>query len=142
MNDNWPKPYIFDVRALLAWTKATGNEFTHVLAGVIDGSVSIYNRVWTDFDSAYPDEAKVIDVSSFPRARVTIEHRLTAAALVAKADESFRPMGPYDDNTELCVAGIATCESGTVVTDSRRKLRYQAINGLHVITFDEFVALQ
>lgn len=137
--DDHPAPYVFDVRALLAWANATGNEFKIILAEVTQGSAHVYGRVWKDFCDAYPDEAKVLAANSFTRPRVTKEHRLQAAALTAKADDSFAPKGPYDDCTELCVAGIASCASGTVVTDARRKPRYEAIDGLSVMTFEEYL---
>jgi hypothetical protein len=140
MNDH-PAPYVFDVRAIHAWSKASGNVSKNVLGDVSQGSVAVYGRVWKDFCDAYPDEANVLKVNTFTRPRVTKEHRLQAAALTAKADDTFAPKGPYDDCSELIVAGIASCEGGTVVTDARRKPRYEAIDGLSVVTFEEYLDL-
>lgn len=140
MDEN-PPPYVFDVRALFAWSQATGNVLGIVLAGVMTGTIMVYGRVWKEFCDVYSDEAETLAAHEFDRCRVTKEHRLAASALVAKADDSFAPKGPYDDGVELCVAGIASCSGGTIITDERRKPSYQAIDGLSVLTFEELLDL-
>jgi hypothetical protein len=137
---NYPVPFVFDVAAMLAWSKATGNEAQIVLGDVQQGTVHIYGRVFKEFLAAYPDEAKIIAVNQIPRQRITDEHRHAAAALAEKANATFGRKGPYDPCIEWSVAGIASCCNGTVVTDMRRIQNYTYIDGLSVITFDDFIA--
>ena len=101
----------------------------------------IFNRVLNEFANAYPDSAKQIKALDFPKPRVTEEHRMSAAALAEKSNATFGRKGPYDQCIEWCVAGIACCGPYTIVTDGRRKSLYQRVNGLTVITFDEYLNL-
>jgi hypothetical protein len=66
---------------------------------------------------------------------------MSAAALADKSNATFGRKGPYDQCIEWCVAGIACCGPYTIVTDDRRKSLYQRVNGLTVITFEEYLNL-
>jgi hypothetical protein len=137
----YPTPFIFDIQALRSWALATGNEAQLVWVEVQQGTVLIYNRLWREFCTVYPDESANLADHEFSRPKVTEEHRIAAAALADKANATFGRKGPYDQCLEWCVAGIASCGPCTIVTDARRKVLYAKIDGLFVVTFDEFVAL-
>jgi len=138
---SYPAPFIFDLQAIRLWSEASGNEAQIVLGDLEGGQVLIFNRVIKEFANAYPDSAKKLKALDFPKVRVTEEHRLSAAALAESSNATFGRKGPYDQCIEWCVAGIASCGSCTIVTDERRKSRYRLINGLSVITFEEYVKL-
>lgn len=138
--DEYPPPYVFDVRALCAWAGVTGNESALILAEIGKGNVHIYSRVWKEFCEAFEEESETLPKDKFERLRVLDGHKLQAGAMLDKADGLFKPKGPWDDCTEAIVAGIAGCESGTVVTDAREKPRYEAVDGLAVLTFEEYMA--
>jgi hypothetical protein len=138
---NHPLPFVFDLQAIRLWSEASGNEAQIVLGDLEGGQVLIFNRVLNEFANAYPDSAKQIKAHDFPKPRVTEEHRMSAAALAEKSNATFGRKGPYDQCIEWCVAGIACCGPYTIVTDGRRKSLYQRVNGLTVITFDEYLNL-
>jgi hypothetical protein len=135
---NQALPYIFDVPAMRAWADASSNEASTILAEVKSGTVVIFNRVWDSFKNAYADKAAKLPKSEFECARADEEHRLAAAAIVDKLNAHFPMMGPYDDSIEWTVAGIAIAGPYTIVTDEKRKQRYAKIDGLSVVTYDEF----
>jgi hypothetical protein len=134
-----PKPFIFDVPAMLAWSNASGNEAKTVLAHVQQGVVLIFNRVWNEFVSAFPDEAKILATNEFDKQRFNDLHRMSAAALADGNNATFGRKGPYDQCIEWCVAGVACCGPYTVVTDERRKTRYEQIDGVAVVTYEEYL---
>jgi hypothetical protein len=94
--------------------------------------------VFNEFVKVYPDNASDLS-DTFPKKRVVEEHRLSAAALAESSNATFGRKGPYDQCIEWCVAGIASCGPYTIVTDIRRKPLYQKVNGLSVITFEEYL---
>ncbi len=138
---NHPLPFVFDLQAIRLWSEASGNEAQIVLGDLEDGQVLIFNRVMNEFSKAYPDNANQLKAYDFEKTRVTEEHRLSAAALAESSNATFGRKGPYDQCIEWCVAGIACCGPYTIVTDGRRKTLYQQVNGLTVITFEEYLNL-
>ncbi len=138
---DFPEPFVFDVLGLWAWSNAGGNEEKVFRGDVTEGRAVIYNRVWTSFQAAYPDEAAKLDPSTFPRSSVADEHREAAAALAERAGATFGAKGPYSNGMEWWMAGIASCGPYTIVTDARRKALYQKVDGLYVLTVEEYLAL-
>ncbi|WP_157113763.1 hypothetical protein [Bradyrhizobium embrapense] len=136
-----PLPFVFDLQAVRLWSEASGNEAQIVLGDLEDEQVLIFNRVLNEFAKAYPDSAVLVKAHDFPKKRVTEEHRMSAAALAESSNATFGRKGPYDQCIEWCVAGIACCGPYTIVTDDRRKSLYQKVNGLSVITFEEYLNL-
>src|SRR4051812_45497294 len=109
--DEYPPPFIFDVRALFAWAGATGNVSARVLAEIASGNVHVYGRVWKDFCKAFPEEAGTLPKDQFERHRVQEAHKLQAGIMMDQPHGLFKQKGPWDDCTEACVAGIAGCEN-------------------------------
>jgi hypothetical protein len=138
---NHPTPFVFDLQACRMWAEASGNEAQVVLGDLQSGEALIFNRVWNEFKKVYSDQAAGVAANGFSRPRVTEEHRMTAAALADKSNATFGRKGPYDQCIEWCVAGLACCGPYTIVTDERRKPLYQNVDGLTVITFDEYLSL-
>ena len=138
---NHPLPFVFDLKAIRLWSEASGNEAQVVLGDLEGGQVLIFNRVLNEFAKAYPDSAKQLKTHNFPKTRVTEEHRMSAAALAESSNATFGRKGPYDQCIEWCVVGIACCGPYTIVTDDRRKTLYQKVNGVTVITFEEYLNL-
>lgn len=136
-----PEPFVFDVHGVLAWANATGNEEKVFRNDVASGRAVIYNRVWGIFQAAYPDEATKLGPDSFQRAPVTDEHREAGAALAEREGATFGSKGPYAKGAEWWMAGIAACGPYTIVTDERRKAFYEKIDGLAVVTVEEYLAL-
>jgi hypothetical protein len=134
-------PFVFDLQACRMWAEASGNEAQVVLSDLQSGEVLIFNRVWNEFTKVYSDQAAGVDAGAFSRPRVTEEHRMSAAALAEKSNATFGRRGPYDQCIEWCIAGLACCGPYTIVTDARRKALYKKVNGLTVITFDEYLNL-
>lgn len=132
-------PYLFDVPAVKAWADATGNESKVVLDALKDGAAFIYNRIWDSAKEAYPDECAALPKDEFNRPRCNEEHRLAAAAVAQKLNATFPIRGTYDDAIEWVVVGVAISGSYTIVTDERRKKKYQHVNGLTVITYEEML---
>jgi hypothetical protein len=132
-------PYLLDLPALKAWSDATGNEFQSVLAALNSGEVVCFNRVWEVMKEAYPDEAKKLAESQFPRLRFNREHRLAAAAIADKLEATFPVMSAYDDAVEWAVAGVAASGSYTIVSDERRIEKYAKIDGLVAISYEELL---
>lgn len=141
MANHYPTPFLFDLQAIRLWSISSGNEAQVVLGDLEDGQVLIFNRVLNEFAKAYPDQAGQLKKQTFPKERVTEEHRMSAAALAESSNATFGRKGPYDQCIEWCVAGIACCGPYTIVTDRRRKTLYQNIDGLAVITFEEYLNL-
>lgn len=135
----YPTPFVFDLQAILLWSEASGNEAQVVQSDLEQGEVLIFNRVFNEFVKVYPDNACDLTGNAFPKKRVVEEHRLSAAALAESSNATFGRKGPYDQCIEWCVAGIACCGPYTIVTDARRKPLYQKVNGLSVITFEEYL---
>jgi hypothetical protein len=123
------------------WAEASGNEAQVVLSDLQSGEALIFNRVWNEFAKVYSEQASAVDAGQFTRPRVTEEHRMSAAALAEKSNATFGRRGPYDQCIEWCVAGLACCGPYTIVTDTRRKALYQKLDGLTVLTFDEYLNL-
>lgn len=136
---NYPTPFVFDLQAILLWSKASGNEAQVVQNDLEQGQVLIFNRVLNEFVKVYPDNAGQLNGCTFPKKRVVEEHRLSAAALAESSNATFGRKGPYDQCIEWCVAGIACCGPYTIVTDTRRKPLYQKVDGLSVMTFEEYL---
>jgi hypothetical protein len=138
---NHPTPFVFDLHACKMWAEASGNEAQVVLSDLQSGEALIFNRVWNEFAKVYSEQASAVDAGQFTRPRVTEEHRMSAAALAEKSNATFGRRGPYDQCIEWCVAGLACCGPYTIVTDTRRKALYQKLDGLTVLTFDEYLNL-
>jgi hypothetical protein len=132
-------PYVIDVPAIKAWAAATGNEASAVLGAIQDGRILLFNRVWDSAKAAYPDECARLPKDDFECERCTEEHRLAAAALAQKLNAKFPVRGPYDDAIEWMVAGVALSGPYTIVTDERRKKKFEKVDGLSVITYEEMV---
>ncbi|MGH6890524.1 MAG: hypothetical protein ACREHF_15260 [Rhizomicrobium sp.] len=136
-----PVTYLMDVPAVKSWADAKANERTVVLTAVKAGTVLIYNRVWDSAKSAFPDECETLPKDEFVRKRCNEEHRLAAAAVAESLNATFPIRGGYDDAIEWTVVGVALSGGYTVVTDERRKQKYQKIDGLLVVTYDELLDL-
>jgi hypothetical protein len=134
--------YLFDVPAIKSWADATGNESKAVLTAVKAGTVVIYNRVWDSAKGAYADECELLPKDEFECEKCGEEHRLAAAAVADRLEATFPVRGGgYDDAVEWMVVGIALNGGYTIVTDQRRKQKYEAIDGLLVITYAELLDL-
>jgi hypothetical protein len=131
--------YTFDVRGLLAWSESSSNEFSFTHADVASGKVRIFSPAYNEFCAAYDEEAAVLKKLEIKREHLTEEHRQSVIAVTENAKATFGWKGPYDKAVEWQIAGIACCESLTVVTDERGKRLYSKIDGIQAITFDEFV---
>jgi hypothetical protein len=140
-----PEPtgtYLMDVPAVKSWADAKGNESKSILAAVKAGTIVIYNRVWDSAMGAYPDECKSLPKGEFERERCGEEHRLAAAAVAERLNATFPVRGgSYDDAIEWTVVGVAISGGYTIVTDQRRKKKYEKIDGLSVITYEDLLDL-
>jgi hypothetical protein len=143
--ETMPEPkvtYLLDVPAVKSWADAKGNESKSVLAAVKAGRVVVYNRVWDSAKGAYPDECESLPKDQFDCERCGEEHRLAAAAVAERLNATFPVRGgSYDDAIEWTVVGVAKSEGYTIVTDERRKAKYQKIDGLLVATYEELIDL-
>jgi hypothetical protein len=132
--------HTLDVQGLLAFSKASGNEFASVKADLESGRLAVYNSAWKEFCEAYPDESSVLASISFEKKKVLPEHRLASAAIAERGQSTFGWSGPYDRAIEWRVAGVASYEKLVVVTDARRKKTYEDMDGITAMTFDEYVS--
>lgn len=131
--------YIFDVRGMLLWSQATGNEFAVAKTDVESGAVCLFSIVFNEFAKVYDDKAVIFKGLKVKKKSFSPEHREATVAIAEKAQATFGFKGPYDKAIEWQVAGIACCENYTVVTDAKGKVLYSKIDGIEAITFDEFM---
>jgi hypothetical protein len=133
--------YTFDVRGLLAWSKASANEFAIPAADIDSGQVRIFSCAWNEMNVAYEDEAAAFQALDFRREPLSEEHRESIIAIADGANATFGGWkGSYDKAVEWQIAGVATCEGLTVVTDERGKKKYSKIDGVKAVTFAEYIA--
>jgi hypothetical protein len=132
--------HTLDIQGLVAWSRASGNEFASIKADVESGKIQIFNTVWNEFCEVYPDEAVTLNGVIIERAKVQPQHRLASTAIAERAKATFGWKGPYDHAIEWRVAGIASCEKLVIVTDARRKKMYTGLDGITAVTYEEFVS--
>ncbi|MBM6582320.1 hypothetical protein ILT44_19125 [Microvirga sp. BT689] len=133
--------YVLDMRGILSWSNATGNEQAAITAGVLDGSIQIYNRTWREFCDAYPDQAEILKlIVDFKTEKVLQEHRLQAAALAEQQQATFGFFGLNNTDGEWTVAAIAVANDRAIITDRRTRIKfYDKLGECHCITMDEYL---
>lgn len=131
--------YTFDVRGLLAWSRASANEFAIPEADIENGTVRIFSVAWNEMHSAYDEDAAAFSKLKIPREHLTEEHRESIIAIADEAKATFGWKGAYDKAVEWQIAGVASCEDLTVITDERGKKKYEKIDGITAITFEEYI---
>jgi hypothetical protein len=132
--------YTFDVRGLLAWSKASANEFAIPPADIDSGQVRIFSCAWNEMKIAYDEEAKAFEKLNFSREPLSEEHRESIIAIADGANATFGWKGSYDKAVEWQIAGVATCEGLIVITDETGKKKYSKIDGVKAVTFAEYIA--
>ena len=116
--------YVLDLKGILSWTNATGNEQAAITEAVLDGSIEIYNRTWREFCDAYPDEAEALNGIEFVKQKVMPEHRLQAAALADQKKATFGFFGLSNTDGEWTIAAIAVTTGSFIITDMRTQTRF------------------
>jgi hypothetical protein len=132
--------FTFDVKGLVSWAKSSSNQFAVAQADISSGRVRLFSVAWNEFQEAYEDECMGISHLEIKREQLTEEHRTSIIAIADRAKATFGRMGPNDGAVDWKIAGIASCEKLTVVTDERRKTQYSTINGVKAITFEEYIS--
>jgi hypothetical protein len=132
--------YTFDVRGLLAWSRASANEFAIPAADIESGQVRLFSCAWNEMNAAYDDEAQAFQGLDFKREPLSEEHRESIIAIADSAKATFGWKGPYDKAVEWQIAGVATSEGLVVVTDEKGKTKYSKVDGIKAVTFAEYIA--
>jgi hypothetical protein len=132
--------FTFDVKGILAWATSSGNQFAVAQADIANGTVRLFAPAWNECRDVYEEETVTIAALEVEREQLTEEHRTSIIAIADRANATFGRKGPNDSAVDWKIAGVAACEKLVIVTDERRKRRYLKINGLHAVTFDEYIS--
>lgn len=128
MSDDQPKCLlIVDCAGLLEIARlSSNNRKAHVLAELAAGKIAVAACAWKEFSDLYEDEAAEIEPHITDKIRLSKAYNLGAARLADKLDSGF-PAGPYDENTDLYTAAIATKEQYTVLSGPKQLKRYKTM---------------
>ncbi len=95
---------------------SSGNLKTTLLGQLEAGIIGVPACVWNEFQDLYPDEAEELE-GHIPE-KISLRKKaytMKAAVLAEKLNSGFS-RGPYDENTDLHTAAIASVEGLAVLT--------------------------
>lgn len=140
MNEASPCECVADTSALheIA-SESSGNVKATLLDQLKNGVIGVPACVWKEFADLFPDEAAAL--ADYVPSKITLAKRaytVKAAALAEKLNSGFS-RGPYDDNTDLYTASIATVEGYAVLTAKSQISAYGPM-GAKVMDLSEWLA--
>jgi hypothetical protein len=129
MNDDPPEcSRVIDCAGLHEIGKmGSDNRKGHVLAQLESGAIAVATCAWKEFAELYEEEAVELESHVTTKIKLTKAHTVGAAALADKLNSGFPP-GPYDENTDLYTASIATKEGYQILTSPSQLKRYKNMN--------------
>jgi hypothetical protein len=124
MSDGPPQcSRIIDCAGLHELVHTSDNRRAHVLAALQAGTIGVAACAWSEFVDCYEDEAAVLEPYITVKFRNKRAYNVGAASLAQKLNSGFSP-GPYDANTDLFTASIASKEGLEILTGPSRLKRY------------------
>lgn len=122
MNDEGPAcECVVDTHGLYGIALETsGNVKAILLSQLESGVICVPACVWNEFRDLYPEEAEELEPHIPTKVSLRKKaYTLKAAALAEKLNSGFT-RGPYDENTDLHAAAIASVEGWTILTTAAR----------------------
>jgi hypothetical protein len=105
---------------------ASDNRKAYVLAELQAGTIGVAACAWNEFADCYEGEAADLAPYITVKIRNTRAYNVGAASLAQKLNSGFPP-GPYDANTDLFTASIASKEGFEILTGPTQLKRYKTM---------------
>ncbi|WP_287987516.1 hypothetical protein [Acidiphilium sp.] len=120
--------YLIDTSGLIEIANSrSGNERAFLFGLIERNEIRVYGQVWSEFESACPDEAAEIKAIMKSKLRRKSQYTDRAANLTETYNHGLLP-SLHDSNADLYTAAVASEENLIVLTDSRTKQYYQRMN--------------
>lgn len=123
---------IIDCAGLHELVHTSDNRRAYVLAELQAGNIGVAACAWSEFVECYEDEAATLEAYITVKFRNKKAYNVGAASLAQRLNSGFAP-GPYDANTDLFTASIASKEGLEILTAPSRLKRY---NGMKCAAVD------
>jgi hypothetical protein len=129
--------YLLDSRGLFALSNSGGNLFAVVEAAIKDGRVVTVARIHSDFIGRMPsDKVKKIKECNIEKKKVTLKYDQHAAVLAGNSNSNLSSQ----DEMEWIAAAFADLHGLCIITDEKSRGFYERIDGIDVMTLQEFGA--
>lgn len=90
------------------------------------GEIGVPAVVWKEFKELYEDEAEELEPSVIFKIPMKKQYRVGAARIADKLNSGFS-RGPYDSETDLYTAAIASLEDYPLITSSAQTPHYKGM---------------
>jgi hypothetical protein len=88
-----------------------------------NGVIAVPSRVWQEYSELYEDEAAIIEASISRKINVTRAYQIGAARIADQKNSGFS-RGPYDNESDLYTASIASIEHYILLTTKSQLPEY------------------
>jgi rRNA-processing protein FCF1 len=118
---------VIDTEGLRALVTASANLRAILLEQMKIGVIAVPTCVWNEFKDLYEEDAADIAPNVTNKINLNIAYRSGAARLADKMNSGL-PRGPYDEQTDLYTASIASIEGYVVLTSSAHISEYDGLD--------------
>lgn len=129
--------YVVDTTALYEIATTTSNEVREFFVnGLENGSVAVPTKVWLEFQSAFEDEAEMLNEHVSEKIQFDSSCRAIAGEIADGMNPSFSE-GPWDNDADLHVASSARILNLQIATTVSRASHFSNMVSVSVRTLTE-----